>query len=192
MVASTGAASTGVALAEIELPEAAVVASAGLSTGTSYSIDANRIVADGTAEWGFVKPTIKVDVVTKPAYLRRPMSANPIPPSIEGDRLLEVAAKYVGTPYVHGGASPSGFDCTGFISYVYSKFGVSLPRSSSSYYYIGTRVSPDDARPGDLIVSNGHVAIYAGGNLQIDAPRPGKTIQFRRIWQHDYIFVRVS
>ena len=49
-----------------------------------------------------------------------------------------------------------------------------------------------DALPGDLIWSPGHVGIYAGGNTQIDAPRPGKTIQFRDIWQSDPTFIRVG
>jgi len=65
-----------------------------------------------------------------------------------------------------------------------------LPHSSSSYYNIGTRVS--SPLPGDIIVSPGHVGIYAGPNLQIDAPLSGKTIQFRGIWQTNPIYVRVT
>ncbi|GAA5518161.1 hypothetical protein Lsed01_00582 [Demequina sediminis] len=116
-------------------------------------------------------------------------SAN-VQAAISGSAIIAEAAKYVGVPYVLGGSTPSGFDCTGFVSYVYRAFGISLPRSSGAYYNVGTRVS--DPQPGDLIVSPGHVGIYAGPNLQIDSPRPGKTIQFRPIWQSNPIYVRVT
>ena len=117
---------------------------------------------------------------------------NPIPASVSGNAVLEIAARYVGTPYRSGGSTPIGFDCSGFVSYVYAQLGVSLPRSSSAYRSIGTVVSRADAQPGDIIWSPGHVAIYAGGNTQIDSPRPGKTIQFRAIWQSSPVFIRVT
>jgi len=110
--------------------------------------------------------------------------------AISGSAVIAEASKYVGVPYVSGGASPSGFDCSGFVSYVYGQLGISLPRSSGAYYSVGTRVS--SPQPGDIIVSPGHVAIYAGNNLQIDAPRPGKTVQFRAIWQSSPTYVRVT
>lgn len=109
--------------------------------------------------------------------------------AIAGSAIIAEAAKYVGVPYVSGGASPSGFDCSGFVSYVYAQFGISLPRSSSAYWGVGVTVS--DPQPGDIIVTSGHLGLYAGPNLQIDAPRPGKTIQFRAIWQSNPTFKRV-
>lgn len=116
-------------------------------------------------------------------------SAN-VAAAVSGSAIIAEAAKYVGVPYVSGGSTPAGFDCSGFISYVYAQFGISLPRSSSAYWSIGTRVT--DPQPGDIIVTPGHVGIYAGPNLQIDAPRPGKTIQFRAIWQSNPTFVRIG
>ncbi|WP_274668891.1 C40 family peptidase [Demequina sp. B12] len=110
--------------------------------------------------------------------------------AISGSAVIAEASKYVGVPYVSGGSSPSGFDCSGFTSYVYGQLGISLPRSSGAYYNVGTRVS--SPQPGDIIVTPGHVGIYAGPNLQIDAPRPGKTIQFRPIWQSNPTYVRVT
>ncbi|WP_062516150.1 C40 family peptidase [Demequina gelatinilytica] len=110
--------------------------------------------------------------------------------AISGSAVIAEASKYVGTPYVSGGSTPAGFDCSGFVSYVYAQLGISLPRSSGAYYSVGTRVS--NPQPGDIIVSPGHVAIYAGPNLQIDSPRPGKTVQFRAIWQSSPVYVRVT
>ncbi len=127
-------------------------------------------------------------------YLRGPVTRNsPIPPAIAGNAILAEAAKYVGIPYRIGGTTPStGFDCSGFVSYVYAQFGISLAAHRErvlAHRHAGVRRR---ARPGDIIVSSGHVAIYAGGNLQIDSPRPGKTIQFREIWQSSYVFIRVG
>ncbi|WP_082099584.1 C40 family peptidase [Demequina maris] len=110
--------------------------------------------------------------------------------AISGSAVIAEASKYVGVPYVSGGSTPSGFDCSGFVSYVYGQLGISLPRSSGSYYSVGTRVSTP--QPGDIIVTPGHVAIYAGPNLQIDAATPGTTIQFRAIWQTGQVYVRVT
>ena len=158
-----------------------------------------QVPTEATA-WGFDAPEITVTANPKPEpVVERPTAAsraaarpvnNAIPQSVAGNSVLEIAARYVGVPYVSGGSTPDGFDCTGFTSYVYGQLGISLPRSSGAYYDIGTRVT--EPLPGDLIVSPGHVGIYAGDNLQIDAPRPGKTIQFRGIWQTSPIFVRVT
>jgi len=117
---------------------------------------------------------------------------SPVPQSVSGNAVLEVAARYVGTPYVSGGAAPGGFDCSGFVSYVFKQLGISLPRTSGGIRAVGTVISRADAKPGDLIWTPGHIAIYAGGNQQIDSPRPGKTIQFRGIWQRSPVFLRVG
>ncbi|QGQ20247.1 glycoside hydrolase [Cellulomonas sp. JZ18] len=118
---------------------------------------------------------------------------NPVPQSVSGNAVLEVAARYVGVPYVSGGTTPGGgFDCSGFTSYVYAQLGISLPRTSSAQRNAGTVVSRADARPGDLIWSPGHIGIYAGGDMMIDAPRPGKTVQFRSIWQSSPTFIRIG
>lgn len=115
-----------------------------------------------------------------------------IPASVDGNAVLEIASRYVGVPYVSGGSTPSGFDCSGFTSYVYAQLGISLPRTSGAQKSAGVVVSRDQAQPGDLIWSPGHIAIYAGGNQQFDAPRPGKTVQFREIWQSNPVFIRVA
>lgn len=119
-------------------------------------------------------------------------AAAPVPASASGSAILDVAGRYVGVPYVSGGTTPDGFDCSGFTAYVFAQLGINLPRTSGAQASAGTVVSREDAQPGDLIYSPGHIAIYAGGNSQIDAPRPGKTIQFREIWQSNPTFIRVG
>ncbi len=170
----------------------AVFASSGVELATQYAIQDARITATPEATWTFATPAVSVDVPEPVVIAPRAVVSHPAPPSVAGNAILEEAAKYVGTPYLYGGTTPAGFDCTGFVKYVFAQFGISLPHASSAYWNLGTRVSAADARPGDLIVSSGHVGIYAGDGMQIDAPRAGKTIQFRAIWQTSYVFVRVS
>lgn len=111
----------------------------------------------------------------------------------QGKAIKIEALKHVGVRYRHGGTSPrSGFDCSGFVRHVYKKAGIAnLPTSSSSQRYAGKVVSRSKAKVGDIIWSPGHVGIYLGGNKQIDAPRPGKTIQVRSIWQSSPVFINV-
>ncbi|QIK84566.1 C40 family peptidase [Sanguibacter sp. HDW7] len=110
----------------------------------------------------------------------------------EGELIVRTAKRYIGTPYRYGGTTPRGFDCSGFTSYVYKKAGVAkLPRSSSAQRGSGKVVARKNARPGDLIWTRGHVAIYVGNGKQIDAPRPGKSIKVRDIWQSNPTFLRV-
>ncbi len=115
-----------------------------------------------------------------------------IPATASGSALIEAASRYVGVPYVWGGTTPSGFDCSGFTSYVYAQVGITIPRTSGEQQAAGTVVSRDQAQPGDLIFSPGHIGIYAGGNTMIDAPKPGKTVQFREMWQSNPTFVRMT
>lgn len=121
-----------------------------------------------------------------------PAPAVDIAASGVGAAAVEIAMRYIGVPYVYGGSSPSGFDCSGFTSYVYAQLGVSLPRSSADQRYAGTVVPADQRAPGDLIWTPGHIGIYAGNGMQVDAPRPGKTIQLRSIWQSNPIYIRVA
>jgi cell wall-associated NlpC family hydrolase len=104
----------------------------------------------------------------------------PVPPSSTlGGQAVAIAEQYLGVPYVWGGASPSGFDCSGLVMYVYGRLGVSLPHNAAAQYSVGTPVPRDALEPGDLVFFDGlgHVGIYVGGGSFIHAPHTGTVVQ---------------
>ena len=115
--------------------------------------------------------------------------------SIDGSKAEQVmgwAAKGVGTPYVYGGTSQSGWDCSGYTAWVYGKVGVNLPRQSGAQKAAGKVVSQSEAKPGDLIWHPGHVGIYAGGGQMYDAGSPGSGTSKRSYsWMGSVTFIRV-
>lgn len=108
---------------------------------------------------------------------------NPPYSTISSEQVLQVAAKYVGTPYVFGGSNPRGFDCSGLILFVYSQFGVALPHSVTGQARMGIKVAPEDALPGDLVIYNdhGHNGIYAGNGQMYHAPQRGDYVKLSGI-----------
>jgi cell wall-associated NlpC family hydrolase len=122
----------------------------------------------------------------------RALLANPPYPNFNLDQVAAVAKQYVGVPYVYGGASPAGFDCSGFVQYVYAQFGVALPHSASRQSSGGTAIAASAALPGDIVVMDGggHDGIYLGGNMMIDAPRAGESVSIRAIYTSNHWFVR--
>lgn len=118
-----------------------------------------------------------------------PPAPKPVVPI--GSRAVSIALQYVGIMYTWGGESPvEGFDCSGLIKYTYAKLGVSLPHSSASLRYAGTVVSTP--RPGDLVWTPGHVALYAGNGMVIEAYETGKPVRYTEMWQDNPVFVRVA
>jgi peptidoglycan DL-endopeptidase CwlO len=104
------------------------------------------------------------------------------PPSQYGG-VVGIAMQYLGTPYVWGGASPAGFDCSGFVMYVYSQVGVSLPHNAAMQYGYGSPVDQSQLQAGDLVFFNGlgHVGIYIGGNQFIHSPHTGDVVKISTI-----------
>ena len=98
-----------------------------------------------------------------------------VPSSGSGSSAVSIAYQYLGVPYVYGGASPSGFDCSGFTMYVYSQLGISLPHGATPQLNYGASVSRSDLQPGDLVFFSdygyaaSHVGIYVGDGQFIHA-----------------------
>ncbi len=118
--------------------------------------------------------------------------ANPAYPSYDLGSVYGVASQYQGVPYVYGGATPAGFDCSGFVMYVFAQFGISLPHSSTGQGAAGTRISIDDAQPGDLVIMDGHDGFYAGNGNILHAPYEGASVRVQPIWTSDYYIVRIG
>jgi cell wall-associated NlpC family hydrolase len=102
--------------------------------------------------------------------------------------VVSIALRYLGVPYRWGGASPSGFDCSGFVMYVYARIGISLPHHAASQYGYGRAVARSVLRPGDLVFFNGlsHVGIYIGDGRFVHAPHTGDVVKISSIWDSWY------
>lgn len=124
-------------------------------------------------------------------------SAPAAAPSVSGGGAIGIAQRYIGTPYLWGGTTPSGFDCSGLIQYVYREMGVSLPRTADQQQNAGRRVSASEARAGDIVSFTGsggvyHNGLYVGNGQMLDAPRAGKSVAIRSIWSSSVTFTRVG
>jgi cell wall-associated NlpC family hydrolase len=166
-----------------------------LTTQARQSVAAANVVAvTPDAELRVEKtPVSVVSAAENEAYqAERAAEAEAEAAAQRGSAVVSIAMRYLGVPYVWGGTTPAGFDCSGFTSYVYAQVGIDLPRTSSAQRYAGTVVSWSEAQPGDMIWTPGHIAIYAGDGMQIEAPVPGKSIRYTSIWQSSPTFIRVG
>ena len=116
------------------------------------------------------------------------VGGNPPPGRYGG--VVGIAMQYLGIPYRYGGASPStGFDCSGFVMYVYAQVGVSLPHNAAMQYGYGSAVSRENLQPGDLVFFNGlgHNGLYIGGNQFIHSPHTGDVVKISTLagWYSD-------
>jgi cell wall-associated NlpC family hydrolase len=137
--------------------------------------------------------TVKTVAAARGAAASGTAVSPPLPPfSLDG--IFADGMKYVGVPYVYGGATPAGFDCSGFVLFLYAHVGITLAHNARVQGQSGTVISQADARPGDLVIFNGggHDGIYAGNNMILDAPKPGGSVGVREIWTTSVFFVRIG
>lgn len=111
---------------------------------------------------------------------------------ISNNAIIAYASNFLGTPYLWGGTTPSGFDCSGFTQYVYAHFGVSLGRATFNQIHDGVQVSRDNLQAGDLVffgtIGNPHhMGIYVGDNTYIHAPHTGDVIKVSVMSRSDFI-----
>ncbi|HYY32097.1 MAG TPA: NlpC/P60 family protein [Gaiellaceae bacterium] len=109
------------------------------------------------------------------------------PPQTHGG-VVGIALQYLGVPYRWGGASPSGFDCSGFVMYVFAKVGVYLPHSSYMQFHMGRYVPRSELQPGDVVFFNGasHEGIYIGGGQFVHAPHTGDVVKISSLYEGWY------
>ena len=110
-----------------------------------------------------------------------------------GEKIVVEAKKYLGVPYVYGGTSPSGFDCSGFVYYVYKQCGYSISRTATAQNSNGTQVSRGDMQPGDIIIfyhgyksAIGHAGLYIGNNQFIHASSGGGKVMISNLSETYY------
>lgn len=149
------------------------------STRTDPRVEATAVTGEG--DWGGIE---RLDVPESPNPIQQARAASrssqrntaPSQPLRSGDpdAIARLAIQQSGAPYMAGGNTPAGWDCSGFVQWVYLQAGIRLPRTSGAQATVGQAVpSLADARPGDIIANATHAAIYVGDGLVANALLPG-------------------
>lgn len=127
---------------------------------------------------------------------------NYVPPAVtysgtaSGEEAVRLAKNYIGVRYVYGGTTPNGFDCSGFVQYVYRQMGISINRVAADQANNGVYVAREDLQPGDLVFFKKpgrvihHVGMYVGNGQYIHAPYTGRTICIENLTRSDYYTAR--
>jgi peptidoglycan DL-endopeptidase CwlO len=132
-----------------------------------------RALAEAAAAAG-VDQSVVAEIATV-----SPEGIGTAPPSQQGAAAVAVAMQYLGVPYVWGGMSPAGFDCSGLVAYSYAQIGIYLPHHAASMFGLGVSVSWGELAPGDLVFANGlgHMGMYIGGGQYIHSPHTGDVVR---------------
>ncbi|MDD6485124.1 MAG: NlpC/P60 family protein [Clostridiales bacterium] len=150
-----------------------------ISEGTLHGTKEYTLVVGGVLADGSEVYSMPVDFTYVKKSASSYLTSNP-----KAQAILDTAAQYLGVPYLWGGTTPSGFDCSGFVQYVFAQNGISLTRTTYTQWdNDGSYVSIDNLQPGDLVYFGSsraphHVGIYVGNDTYIHAPSTGKTIQY--------------
>ncbi|HEY4348558.1 MAG TPA: NlpC/P60 family protein [Gaiellaceae bacterium] len=169
---AAAAAKARAALAAQKAAAAHVAASQTTTTTTTATTTPEPPVTATTATTTTVQPPSPFSAATPPTPLTGPLPGG-------HPEAAQLALAYLGVPYVWGGSSPIGFDCSGLVTYVYAQLGVSLPHFAAAQWDYGVAVSIPQLQPGDLVFFDAldHVGIYLGNNQFIDAPHTGALVR---------------
>lgn len=180
LTASVGFARGNDFLADVQVLSVASQVSVEFRRGDYKPAEASEFAGTRVARVAYNGPTA-ADYLNKPRFT----VAN-------SENVMKAAAELVGTPYVFGGNSPAGIDCSGYVLFVYAQFGVALPHSVYQQAKMATKIDPKDALPGDIVIFNdySHNGIYAGNGNFYHAPRPGDRVKLAPIFTDRYHFVR--
>lgn len=164
-----------------------VIAVTGIETGGWFAVSYNGVSGYVASQYVLIcSPASITSAADKPAGTADAAEStetaetteatdSTVSPSASASDIVSVAQQYLGVPYVYGGSSPSGFDCSGFTMYVFAQVGISLPHGATSQLSYGTEVSRSNLQPGDLVFFQdygavaSHVGIYIGGDQFIHA-----------------------
>lgn len=126
--------------------------------------------------------TTTATATTQAASRSETREAVAVPASAAGSSIASIALSMLGIPYVYGGSSMAGADCSGFVQMVYAQAGISLPRTSQAQQAGGTIVSVASAQAGDIVSWGYHVGIYLGDGMMVDSSKPGTVTSVRSVW----------
>ena len=183
-------------VASFALPASAATLTTPVSTKAPAATDVLAVAAPSVAQAPLASPefgSIGFSGVDKPkpvrsATISSSRSATRLDltsqaPAFRSGGVLGIAAGFAGTPYVYGGTTPSGFDCSGFTQYVFGQIGINLPRTAEQQRQFATPVSTP--QPGDLVFFGApayHLGIYAGNGMMWDSPHTGSSVGLRSVY----------
>lgn len=182
--AATGIASVNTDISAVQARIAAIAASIGAPVGTASAASSSSPASASQFATALADAS--------PASAGSPVAGTS---GVSGSAVVADAEKYLGVPYVWGGESNSGLDCSGLVQKTFKDLGIDVPRIAADQQKVGQAVpSLKDAQPGDLLFFGQpayHVAIYMGNNKLIESPEPGKTVHITDVYQQPTSIRRV-
>ncbi|WP_253876839.1 C40 family peptidase [Promicromonospora umidemergens] len=181
------------ALTQAARKELAAAPAVQVATDAKLSIESKAVTVTPAPE---PEPVVKAATYPEPEVEAQASVEEPEPATPDyasdgsiGAQAVAIAMQYLGIAYTYGGESPgTGFDCSGLIKYVYAQLGVQLPHSSSSMVASGYQVTTPI--PGDIVWTQGHVSLYAGDGMVVEAANYGTPVRHTAQWQDYAVYIR--